>query len=118
MTEWHPFGEFLHFKVVRIVRSDFLGSGYRYAKNRLGFVKRFLTREAAQKYADELNKQWAKQICPDHTGYLRFFVNCYINDDGHLWSTLHDSYEDADRYSYPDRIGGKAHPVYITRKCP
>ena len=51
---WHR--QWLRYKVATCVTSWALGSGYKYARSKNGFVLRFWSKLAAQAYADKLNK--------------------------------------------------------------
>ncbi len=55
-AQWKVWPETLHYKIAKRVTSDFLGSGYVFARKHR-FILRFLTRSRAQKYADKLNRQ-------------------------------------------------------------
>lgn len=52
--EWAPWQAFLHYKVALCVRSNYLGSGYVFARRR-GEVLRYFTRRGAERCADRLN---------------------------------------------------------------
>jgi len=56
---WHR--EWGTIKVAQMQFSNFAGAGYKFARNRSGRFKRFLTRKGAQEYADYLNAQQDKE---------------------------------------------------------
>lgn len=53
---WEPWKPGLFWILSRCVYQDFLGAGYKYYRKHDLFVKRFLTRRAAQAYANKLNQ--------------------------------------------------------------
>lgn len=55
--KWEVWTETTHYKVAIRVYESWAGAGYNFAKNRFGFIRRFLTKKSAQKYADFLNAQ-------------------------------------------------------------
>lgn len=50
---WHR--QWWRYKVAICVSSWALGSGYKFARDERGFVRRFWTKRTAQAYADQLN---------------------------------------------------------------
>jgi hypothetical protein len=53
---WFPYRRGLLYVLSHCVRSDFLGSGYRFLRYRNGMIRYFWTYKQAQKRAYELNK--------------------------------------------------------------
>lgn len=60
-NRWEPCRDGLRYVVERRVFSNFAGSGYRYARDDAGNVRRFWTLKSAQAAADALNAERAKE---------------------------------------------------------
>lgn len=59
-TKWFAERFFLHYKVVLVISDSWAGVGVKYARNKYGFVKRFLTKKAADAYVQKIN-EWDKK---------------------------------------------------------
>lgn len=56
LHEWVEWKLRIGYTVAQCQSEWALGSGFKFARNKYGFVLRFWSRKAAEKYADHLNK--------------------------------------------------------------